>query len=149
MNHIQVIPPWSSRSSLKWALKFLKKHTKILKSPWCPWKMFLYTVQLKSFFFYPTQLSMADCFTHCSLTQGSTQTLHVPVISWYAHCHPPAIPKWVESQWAKTLILSTQVKQGKIHEWFTPLQSHSKLLRNLTCIFIAVFPPKWMDSQWG
>ena len=54
---------------------------------------------LRVFFFYPTHLSGADCFTHCNPIQGSSQTL--PVILWHAHCDPPAIsPKWVESQWA-------------------------------------------------
>ena len=42
------------------------------------------------FFLYPTHPSGADCFTHCSPTQGSTWTL--PVILWHAHCDPPAIP---------------------------------------------------------
>ena len=103
----------------------------ILKScdlgTWWAMALFCYaTVQLEGFSIsHPSQ--WADLFTPCNPTKGSTQTL--PVIL-YSPCDPPVFPpKWVESQGGyKILILSTQVKQDKVHRiLITPLQSHSKL----------------------
>ena len=45
-----VIPPWSSGSSLKWAIKFLLKHnrslTQFIKSPSSEWRIFLYVLYI-------------------------------------------------------------------------------------------------------
>ena len=76
------------------------------------------------FFQFPTHPSGADLFALCNPTQGSTQIL--PVILWYSPCDPPA-NGWNHRGY-KILILSIQVKQGKVHRiLITPLQSHSKL----------------------
>ena len=90
------------------------------------------TIQYNSRVFsisHPSQ--WADLFAPCNPTQGSTQTL--TVILWYSPCDPPAIP-CVSTQMGgitggyKFSILSTQVKQSKVHRiLITPLQSHSKL----------------------
>ena len=94
------------------------------------------TVQFEVFFLYPTHPSGADCFTHCNPTQGSTQTL--PVILWHAHRDPPAVPLsfhqngWRHSGLLNLLILSTQVKKGKVHRsdslHCNPTQSSSETL---------------------
>ena len=69
----------------------------------------------QEFFFYPTHPSGADCFTHCN----PTQTL--PVILWHAI-----------TVGFKTLFLSTEVKQGKVHRsdspHCNPIQSSSETL---------------------
>ena len=50
----------------------------------------------------------------------------------------------------KILILSTQVKQGKVHRiLITPVQSYCKAPLKNTCVFIAMFPPKRVESQKG
>ena len=73
---------------------------------------------------HPSQ--WADLLAPCNPTQGSTRTL--PVIL-YSPCGPPAIPLCFHPTTGyKILILSTQVKQGKVHRiLITRLQSHSKL----------------------
>ena len=107
----------------------------------------------RGFFQFPTHPSGADLFAPCNPTQGSTQTL--PVILWYSPCDPPAIslcfhPNGWNHRVYKIWILSTQVKQGKVHRiLIIPLQSHSKAPLKNTCVFIAVFPPKQVESQRG
>ena len=60
---------------------------------------------------------------------------------WYP-CNPSVFPPI----WALKLE-SFPLSSSKTR--ISLLQLHSKLLRNLTSIFIAVFTPKWVESQWG
>ena len=112
--------------------KIWKFNTLFISSPEPKAHRRAYSIQYSSRGFSISHSSQwADLFAPCNPTQGSTPTL--PVILWYSPCDPPASP-CVSTQMGgitggyKILILSTQVKQGKVHRiLITPLQSHSKL----------------------
>ena len=45
--------------------------------------------------------------------------------------------------------LSIQFKQDKVHRSDSPHCNPTQGSSETFCIFIAVFPPKWVESQWG
>ena len=103
------------------------------------------TVQLKHFFnFPPIPAGQTNLPPAIPLRLHSNITC-VPVILKYSPCDPPAIPLcfhpngWNHRGY-KILILSTQVKQGKVHRIpITPLQSHSKLHSKIPVFSLQCF----------
>ena len=90
-----------------------------------------FTVQLEGFFNFPP-IPVGRLI--CPLQSHSRLHLHITCNFMIFTLWPPCNPPCVSTQMGgitggyKILILSTQVKQGKVHRiLITPLQSHSKL----------------------